>query len=223
MRTPCYPQVLRGGSLRARGAARARRRAWHRLFPAGHIPPLQELSADAQADARGAAALVLAAHREYLMEFQAVTAKAQEIFETRAWTQGALNAEHRVRLYRNAVNGTWSALRRRYAARLGNRHFWMAARQSFLESVLADYDADLALTFFYSTMRIAFDEEDAPVEYDDDGLADRSHVRIPAPVWRIYRAGPEDLCRSVASALRSCGFHMPFEDAARDASLVSER
>ena len=148
---------------------------------------------------------------------------AQETFENRAWKQGALNAEHRVQLYRAAVDETWHRIERQFPERLAHRDFWMGARQVYLELVFRDYDADLALTFFYSTMRIAFDDQDAPVEYEDDGLADRSHVWNPEPVWRIYPAGAGQLRRSIEQLLTNCAFRALFENMGRDAAFVTER
>lgn len=174
-------------------------------------------------DWRRAAALILAAHRDYLAEFNELTAKAKETFENRAWAQGTLDAGRRVQLYRDAVNGTWRRLHRLFPEQVADREFWLAARQAFLEEVLNDYEADIALTFFYSTMRLAFDGQDIPVEYADDGLAQRSDVGQAHPVWRLYAAGPGHLSASVAEVLDSCRFLAPFEDAQRDAALVGRR
>jgi len=211
------------GGIHYRSAGNSRQAAWLRLFPPGEPPPLQALSADAQADAHRAAELILSAHRGYLSAFNDLTAKAQEAFENRAWTQGALDAGRRVQLYRDAVNGTWRKLQRAFPERLGRPDFWMGARQVFLERVFDDYDADVALTFFYSTMRIAFDAQDIPVEYADDGLAEGSHVRSRHPVWKLYRLGPQEWIRSVGEVLKSCAFRAPFENAERDAALVAAR
>ena len=204
-------------------AATIRREAWRRLFPPDAVAPLAALSPEAQADARRAAGLILAAHRGYLAEFNALTAEAKETFENRAWTQGTLNAGHRVQLYRDAVNGTWRKLQRLFPGQAPHRQFWMGARQAFLEESFDDYETDMALNFLYSTMRLAFDGQDMPVEYADDGLAEQSHVRSPRPVWRLYRAGPQHLSRSVAQVLSNCGFRAPFENAERDAALVAGR
>jgi hypothetical protein len=66
-------------------SAAARRKAWLRLFPPGIPNPLEKLGPEAQRDAGAAAATILRAHRRYLEQFTAITAKAQETFETRAW------------------------------------------------------------------------------------------------------------------------------------------
>jgi isocitrate dehydrogenase kinase/phosphatase len=184
---------------------------------------MDALSAEARVDAQAAAELILTAHRAYLSAFNALTSQAQQSFETRAWTQGALDAGRRVQLYRDAVHATWSKIQRAYPERVSRREFWMGARHAFLERVFDDYDADVALTFFYSMMRIAFDAQDAPVEYADDGLAERSHVRSPQPVLHSYAAGPRQLSESILEILRSCAFRAPFEDAERDAALVAVR
>lgn len=170
-----------GCSLTSSKAATTRRAAWRRLFPPDAAAPLAALSPEAQADAPRAAGLILAAHRGYLAEFNALTAKAKETFENRAWTQGTLDAGRRVQLYRHAVNGTWRKLQRLFPERVPHREFWMGARQAFLEESFDDYETDMALNFFYSTMRLAFDAQDMPVEYADDGLAEQSHVRSPRP------------------------------------------
>lgn len=149
---------------------------------------------------------------------------AQAAFENRAWTQGALNAGRRVQLYRDAVNATWSQLQRlRPRDRLSTPGFWLAARRAFLECVFDDYDADVALTFFYSTMRIAFDAVDIPVEYADDGLAENSHVQSANPITSVYPTGSESLVEIIERILRSCGFHAPFQNLAGDAALAAHR
>ena len=162
------------------------------------------LSLEAQADARCTAGLILAAHRGYLAEFNAITEKAKETFENRAWTQGALDAARRVQLYRDAVNGTWQELWKLFPDRVPHREFWMGARQVFLEKAFDDYEADIALTFFYSTMRLAFDAQDIPVEYADDGLAERSPVWSQRPIWHVIPRRPttsEPVCRAGAEEL----------------------
>src|ERR1039458_3566995 len=222
-RTVPTPTGFGGCRLPSSKAATIRREAWRRLFPPDAVAPLAALSPEAQADARRAAGLILAAHRGYLAEFNALTAEAKETFENRAWTQGTLNAGHRVQLYRDAVNGTWRKLQRLFPGQAPHREFWMGARQAFLEESFDDYETDMALNFLYSTMRLAFDGQDMPVEYADDGLAEQSHVRSPRPVWRLYRAGPQHLSRSVAQVLSNCGFRAPFENAERDAALVAGR
>ncbi|HUI55539.1 MAG TPA: isocitrate dehydrogenase kinase/phosphatase AceK regulatory subunit [Bryobacteraceae bacterium] len=173
--------------------------------------------------AERAAELILAAHRGYLEEFNALTAKAQERFDTRAWAQGSLDAERRVRLYRAAVNEAWLKMQRRFPEQTPLTEFWMAARHFFLVHIFEDYDADLALTFFYSTMRIAFDQTDFPVEYADDGLAERPHVWNPEPVSRRYRTNPGQLSRCIEEVLKSYGFRAAFESLGRDAALAAER
>jgi isocitrate dehydrogenase kinase/phosphatase len=200
-----------------------RRAAWRRLFPPDAAAPLAALSPEAQADARRASGLILAAHRGYLAEFNAITAKAKDTFDNRAWTQGTLNAGCRVQLYRDAVNGTWRKLQRLFPERVPHGEFWMGARQAFLEKAFEDYETDIALTFFYSTMRLAFDAQDIPVEYADDGLAERSPVRSPRPVWRLYSGGPRHLSRSVVQVLKNCAFRACLENADRDAELVAGR
>jgi isocitrate dehydrogenase kinase/phosphatase len=72
-------------------------------------------------------------------------------------------------------------------------------------------------------MRIAFDDQDAPVEYEDDGLAQRSHVWSPEPVWKVYPARSRELRRSVEQVLRNCAFRAPFENLERDVSFVAVR
>jgi isocitrate dehydrogenase kinase/phosphatase len=184
---------------------------------------LDALTPDAPEDARRAAILILAAHREYFVEFNAITARAKETFENRAWTQGTLNAEARVRLYRKTVDSTWVKLTRQFPSRVAERAFWLAARQDLLRRVFDDYDADLALTFFYSVMRIAFDACDVPVEYADDGLAGRSHVAGTDPVAVSYPASAARLQQSMVRRLNECGFRKPFEDVEHDAALVAAR
>ena len=204
-------------------AARARRRAWRGLFPPGQERQLDKLSIEERADARRAADLIADSHRMYFSAFNSLTAEAQETFENRAWIQAALNAERRVRLYRTAVDDTWQKMQGLFPERLLNRQFWMAARRAFLERIFNDYEADLALTFFYSIMRLAFDHNDMPVEYADDGLADHSHIWNPHHIWEIYEASPAQMSRAVIRILRNCGFRAPFENPERDADLVTAR
>ncbi len=204
-------------------AARARRKAWRRLFPPGQERQLEELSIEERADAQRAADWIAGSHRSYCSSFNSLTAEAQEGFEKRAWMQAALNAERRVRLYRSAVDAAWQKMQRLFPERLLDPRFWMAARRSFLERIFNDYEADLALTFFYSIMRLAFDEKDTPVEYADDGLAEHSHIWNPHPVWEVYDATPQLIGQSLVRKLRGCGFRARFENLERDTRLVAAR
>ncbi len=194
--------------------------AWRRLFDPG---ALDALPPSGREDARRAAEIILAAHRRYLGEFNALTAKAQDTFERRAWVEASADAERRVRLYRPAVYGTWGALQKDFASQLASTAFWMGARHCYLNQVFDDYDSDLALTFFYSVMRMAFDHIDVPVEYADDGLAEHPHVWNSEPVYNSYSTNPADLARAIEAVLDSYGFHVAFENATRDAALAAER
>jgi hypothetical protein len=188
------------GKLRA---AWSRQAAWESLFPVGQVTPLRKLTPSAQSEARKAAGIIVRAHREYFAEFNALTAKARDTFENRDWMQGALDAERRVRLYRTAVDGAWRTLRGQFSHSLLNRDFWLGIREAFVQRVFDDYDADLALTLFYSTMRLAFDPLDIAVEYADDGLAEYSHVRGAEQVWESHDAAPEHLSRSIVGILQA--------------------
>ncbi len=202
---------------------RVRQGAWSRLFPADRPSPLQKLSPGSQAQARLAAAVILRVHREYIDGFQALTAKARETFEDRAWIQSALDAGRRIGLYRNAVDGAWRVLRQRLGDAVLDRDFWLGIREAFLESVFQDYDADLALTLFYSVMRLAFDGLDIPVEYADDGLAKRSHVWRRDPVWISYPAAPEQLTRSIIKAIERHRLRGRFPNLEEEATRASAR
>ena len=204
-------------------AARARRRAWRGLFPPGQEPQLEKLSIEERADARRAADLIADSHRMYFSAFNSLTAEAQETFEKRAWIQAASNAERRVRLYRTAVDDTWQKMQGLFPERLLDQRFWMAARRAFLERIFNDYEADLALTFFYSIMRLAFDHNDTPVEYADDGLAEHSHIWNPHHIWETYEVTPKQMSRAIIRILRNCGFRARFENPERDADLVTAR
>ena len=114
------------------------------------------------------------------------------------------------------VNGTWRKLRVRFAGHVHELQFWMAVRQAFLAAVLGDYDADLALTLFYSTMRLALASTDIAVEYDDDGLVRRPRASPGRRIGRLYPASPDLLASSVAAILNQCGFRAPFENLERD-------
>jgi len=181
------------------------------------------LSIEERADARRAADLIADSHRGYFSAFNSLTSEAQEIFETQAWSQATLNAERRVRLYRTAVDDTWQKMQRLFPERLQDRQFWMAARRTFLERIFNDYEADLALTFFYSIMRLAFDHKDMPVEYADDGLAEHSHIWNPHQICETYEVSPKQMSGAVIRILRSCGFRARFENPERDAALVTAR
>jgi isocitrate dehydrogenase kinase/phosphatase len=201
--------------------AKARREAWNRLFPPRLASPLEDLTPEGQSEAYQLTQLVLAAHRRYISDFDACTRQAQLVFETRDWKLGAVNPEARATLYRAAILEIWREVQLRFPTRLVDRRFWMGARQLLLEQVFDDYDADLELTFFYSTMRISFGDSDVPVEYADDGLAERQHLWNAEPVRQIYPAS--QLSRSIEQILRQCGFRAAFKNMAGDAQLAASR
>lgn len=204
-------------------AARARRLAWRRLFPENRPRASRDLAEFVRQEAAGAAAIILRAHRGYLAEFDAITAQARETFESRDWGRGARNADHRAGIYRTALDRTWRDVQRQFGDRALDREFWLAAREIYLERVFRDYDSDLALSFFYSTMRIAFGAKDVPVEYDDDGLAARSHVWNPRPVWDVYSASERELPQSIRTLLARQGFRTPLAGIENAAEVAAER
>ena len=203
--------------------ARIRSEAWDRLFPKGARSPLQHLSAEEQADAAQFTMVVLAAHHRYMSAFSACTEQAREAFESGDWQSLAGSAETRVTLYRSAIGDVWNELGERFPSRLPDRRFWMGARQLLLEKVFDDYDADLALTFFYSTMRISFGDSDVPIEYADDGLAERRHLWNPETVCQVYPVQSATLVGTIEHVLRECGLRAPFSDLQTDAGFAASR
>jgi isocitrate dehydrogenase kinase/phosphatase len=189
----------------------------------GQAGPLQNLTPEEQIEARRFTQLLIRAHRRYLSDFDACTRQAQSTFETCDWKRGSLNAEHRATLYRSAIQDIWRELQVHFPARVIDRRFWIGARQLFFEQVFDHYDADLALTFFYSAMRISFGDADVPVDYADDALADQPHLRNPNPICHTYRACPEQLSRLLEQLFENCGFRSPFKDIRGDAERAAAR
>lgn len=200
-----------------------RDQAWLRLFPPGAPSPLDALSPHDRQLAREAADMILAAHEDYAVRFRELTVQAQSIFERRDWARGRYNAEQRVRIYREAVNATATQIQDCFGRRILDSAFWMGMRRAFHEAVFDRYDADLAQTLFYSTMRLAFDEVDIPVEYSDDGLAERWHILGAGNLWAAYPGHPDCLAASVCRAIRGYGFAAQFEDLDRDAARAAQR
>ncbi|HBY58847.1 MAG TPA: hypothetical protein DEH78_03435, partial [Solibacterales bacterium] len=96
-------------------------------------------------------------------------------------------------------------------------------RRAFHEQVFERYDADLAQNLFYSTMRLIFDEIELPVEYGDDGLAERWHILGPGRLWSGYPACPPRLTESVRRAILDYGFRGTFADLDRECGLAAQR
>ncbi len=203
--------------------AKVRRRAWDRLFPPEQPSALEDLTPEEQSEAQQLAQLVIKAHRRYIAAFDDCTKQAREVFETCDWDLGRVNAERRTTLYRSAIHDIFSQLRGNVPTHPSDTRFWMGARQLLLEQVFDDNDADLALTFFYSTMRICFGDSDIPVEYADAGLANRPHLWNLEAVCQTYRVLPGRLARLIEQLLQSCNFRSPFKELCSDAELAARK
>ena len=160
------------------------------------------------------------AFEEYLESYEASTVLAQRRFEDRDWTGGQKDAGQRLELYRNSLNNLEQFILEHSIKRLYGKAFWMKAKRYYTDFFASRYENDLAVTFFYSTMRRVLSRKHIPVEYTDDGVAASHNAAYARLLTSTFaHATPQALVEQVLTGR----FNKPYEDLGRDARLGAEK
>jgi len=170
------------------------------------------------------AAIIAGTFGSYVERFRELTRQARTNFETRDWHAVQRDSGRRFDLYPAAVQEGLDQLRRLLGDRLRDRPTWSALRARYAARIGSRGDAELAATFFNSFSRKIFHTigVDPAVEFvgSDTGAA-------PAPVpygradeiVRFPARGTLD--ELVAEVLGFYRFGPPWDDAAGDARRVA--
>lgn len=168
-----------------------------------------------------------AGFQKYNSAFFLISRRAKARFEYREWQAVLRDAEERIGLYHHHLNLVEAGVRPLLGARVHDFFLWDDIRTAYLEAHRENYNADLALIFFYSVMRRVFVETGEPIEYSDDeirrSLPAQSEQNPNRPV-RVYPANrPEDvtpgLLRRIVLDFR---FHAAFHELEHDVRLAAE-
>ncbi|HTL69657.1 MAG TPA: phosphoenolpyruvate carboxykinase (GTP) [Candidatus Eisenbacteria bacterium] len=138
------------------------------------------------ADAETVAALIQDQFTRYYQKYDEITRRAETRFAARDWHGALDDGQERMRLYRvrlDEVERATSAVLRENAA---DRESWARIKDLYEAKIAGRYDADIAITFFYSVMRRAFLKLGQPVEYSDDGVFDQTVPTSREPYFRTF-------------------------------------
>ena len=170
-----------------------------------------------------AAQSILRVFDSYYSRFHEITARAQGRFEHRMWKGMQEDMLERLALYRPTITRSVSELNAVACDRVKELRFWSPVKKDYTDMVSERYEADLALTFFYSVMRRVFYEDGIPVEYQDDGIAEHHPLRSPENLTHTYSTSGASACSILEKAVHDAGFCAPFADFERDIRRATHR
>ena len=156
-------------------------------------------------------------------DFREIAVQAKRRFETRDWKGAIEDGKKRIELYSKALDGTVARLREKVGSHIENEIFWEEMRQQYTDRVDERYDADLAMTFFYSVMRRIMYPLGKSVEYADDGITEKSHTGKPAPVRAHRKKGRISTWKIIRGILTEADFSVPFQDIDKSSKKVAVR
>ncbi|HMD96621.1 MAG TPA: isocitrate dehydrogenase kinase/phosphatase AceK regulatory subunit [Terriglobia bacterium] len=165
------------------------------------------------------------AFNSYYESHKKLTQQALSRWENQDWHGIQEASQKRPRLYPQALDSSEKQLSAVVSlAALRNPAFWEEMKWRYILHIDHRYEADLALTFFYSAQRRLFAKEGVAVEYKDDGIAQSSQIKTEQPIYRTYRSPCHPgLSESVAALLLDCRFHVPFANLQERSHQVADR
>lgn len=173
------------------------------------------------ASARAGARAIRAAYGVGRRVHQEITERAQSRFERREWAEARRDAQERLDLYRQAVEGVRDELHEILGEDFEGAALWRQLREFYSETIAHDPARELAETFFNSVTRKVFETEgvNADIEYVDLDPR-RDHYGHGFTVHRKFeRTG--DVRGAVEAILKVPRFSAPFHDLERDIERVS--
>ena len=115
-----------------------------------------------------AAGIIRGSFEAYSAEFLAITGRAESRFEEREWYAVLSDAEERIDLYHHHLDIIEPWMRTLLAGRVHDYGLWERIKTEYCKAYLDQYQADLALIFFYSVMRRLYVRTGDSIEYSDD-------------------------------------------------------
>ena len=161
----------------------------------------------------------------YYGSYKAITSQALSRWESQDWHGIQEASRRRPRLYPHALDTS----AKQFAAlapwaELKDAAFWREMKRRYISRIEPRYEADLALTFFYSVQRRLFALDGVPVEYQDDGIAQSSQIKPEHAIFRTYLPRHhQELAGLVAALLADFPWHIPFADLPQSSQQVQER
>jgi len=165
------------------------------------------------------------AFNSYYESHKELTQQAQSRWENQDWHGVQEASRNRPRLYPQALDRSEKQLCDLVPlAALRNPAFWEEMKWRYIVRIEHRYEADLALTFFYSAQRRLFAKDGVAVEYKDDGIVQSSQIKPEQPIYRTYKSPHHPgLSEWVAAMLLDCGFQIPFADLQERSKQVADR
>lgn len=155
-------------------------------------------------------------------DYRAITERARDWFERRAWTEAQVGARNRLALY----NRVKARMKQEARAILGDdvlsRELWSEVKIAYSKRIAYRSDEELAETFFNSVTRGLFkttgvDSQIEFVWFDNEILPSGDET----PIYRSFHR-TDDTKQVVQDILDAYAFSVPYEDAARDALRVAK-
>src|SRR5271167_3183163 len=161
----------------------------------------------------------------YYESYKKTTHPALSRWENQDWYGIQEASRKRPRLYPQALDTSERQLAALVPlAELRDPAFWGEMKRRYILRIEHRYEADLALTFFYSVQRRLFSRDGIPVEYQDDGIAQSSQIKPEHAIYRTRKLHHHQaLSELVATLLRDCQFNIPFADLQDLSKRVEDR
>ena len=161
----------------------------------------------------------------YYENHKKTTQAAPSRWENQDWRGIQEASRKRPRLYPQALDATERQLVALVpSAQLSDPAFWGAMKERYILHIEHRYEADLALTFFYSAERRLFSRDGIPVEYQDDGIAQTSQIKPEHAIYRTYRPHHHQPPSKLVAALLTDGeFSIPSADLQDHCKRVEDR
>ncbi|MBF0385610.1 MAG: bifunctional isocitrate dehydrogenase kinase/phosphatase, partial [Candidatus Omnitrophica bacterium] len=154
-----------------------------------------------------AAIAIKVAFDMYRAKFEEINHGTKLRFERRKWAEIIENAVKTINLYPESLSKIEQDVEAMLGEKKYDRELWMEIKQSYKRYVIERYEADLAMTFFYSVMRRVFQKIGQPIEYEDDGILEKGPIKGYRQVYLTYTR-KDELSRAelIADILSELGF-----------------
>ncbi len=153
--------------------------------------------------------------------FRAVSAKAQDRFERRAWAEVQAESRARIDMYDQRVVETVATCSQRFPMAFLDELLWPSIKQAYIALLYEHQQPELAETFFNSVAcrilrRTYYNNEHI---FWRPAMAAES-IEAEQPTWRIYTTPRQGLRRVLAAMLADFRLAPPLADAQRDLGLL---
>jgi isocitrate dehydrogenase kinase/phosphatase len=170
-----------------------------------------------------AAEILVAAFDDYNESFSDITRRAKRRFERGERMGMRRDSVARINLYDRSVNEAISRLEQHLAERLFSHTLWVDIRARYAAVIEGQLDAELYKTFFNTISRRLHKTRGVDSAIEFVALDIQPTDRITHPVSRHTYAVSGDLEQTFRRILDDHGFRLPYEDAQRDAALLTQR